>query len=108
MSTIVAQLKATRLLRTAEECEQFEDALAEIDPASDLALLPELYEVFSDEAAVPALMWQLLHLIESFEQEARLRTLIEKTPFLREHAPDWLETFWARTLNSDAARIRLQ
>src|SRR5690348_9410363 len=99
MTTIPERLNATRLLQTAEECEQFEDALAEIDPASDLALLPMLYEVFDDQTAVPELMWQLLHLIESFEKEAHLCTLIEKTPFLRKHAPDWLETFWARILN---------
>src|SRR5262249_20801771 len=108
MSTIVARLKAARRLQSDEDCEQFEDALAEIDPATDLALLPALYECFDDQTEELDLMWQLVHLVEDFEVEASLRGLIEKTPFLREQAPNWLVILWAGVLNSDEVRTRLQ
>lgn len=106
-NTLPEQLKAVRLLQTVQECETFEDALAEIDTA-DLSLLPALYECFDDQTAQPELMWQLLHLIEDFEEEASLLALLEQTPYMQEHAPNWLTILWARVLNSAEARARLQ
>ena len=108
MMSIPERLKAARRLQSEEDYEQFEDALAEINPAADLALLPALYEVFDDETKLLDLMWQLLHLVEDFEEEAGLLALIEKTPYLQEHAPKWLNILWARTLNSDEALTRLK
>lgn len=87
--------------------EDFADTLAEIDTA-DVALLPDLYECFTDEAAALPVLWQLLHRIEDFEEEAGLLALLQSTPSLQEHAPTWLEILWARTLNSAEAFTRLK
>ena len=111
ITTIPERLKVARLLQTVEDCEAFEDALAELAEGDlDPALLPALLECFDDRAQTtqPELMWQLLHLVESFEMEAYLLALIKKTSYLQEYAPDWLLTLWARTLNGDEARTRLQ
>jgi hypothetical protein len=91
----------------AQAWEDFADAVAEVDTA-DVTLLPALYACFTDEAAALPVMWQLLHLVEDFEEEASLLALMEQTPSLQEHAPHWLATLWSRTLNSDEARTRLQ
>lgn len=89
-------------LDTEEAWENFEDWLDEIDIRNN-ALLPELIESFAcvdNDVELLDCFWDMLHKIEGFDHEAYLHAMIEKTPFLQEHAPESSRTLWVRILNS--------
>jgi hypothetical protein len=87
---------------TEEKWEDFEDLLDEIK-TKDNTLLPEVLESFAcvdNDVALIDCQWELIHHIEAFETNAYLHALVEKTPFLWEHAPQSLHLLWIRILNS--------
>jgi hypothetical protein len=87
---------------TEETWDEFEILLEEIDTRNN-ALLPEVLECFAcvdDDVEQLDSLWCLIHRVEGFDQEAYLHALVDKTPFLQEHAPESLGILWVRILNS--------
>lgn len=104
----IESLAAARMLRTPEEVQAFDRALAELTERPGLADLPDLLRVFTDATEDPSnVMWGLLHHVEDFEPAAYAEAFVECLPETVPSARQWMTTLAIRQLNVDEARAML-
>jgi len=109
VETLIAQLKANRYLRTREEVEAFDAALASLAsiPQSRVAdSLPQLLLVFDDSAEHFEVMWGLLHYVEYFDTETEAHALGQVAPTMLDYASGWVRRLVMRILNSESERMK--
>lgn len=92
-------LHQNRRVLNAQEALVFAQALAEIAEERSAALLPDPPRVFDDGAVDDALLFQLIHYLESFSAAVQLRAMIEALVDMQEHAPQWTKVLHYRLLN---------
>ena len=97
-------LNANRLIRSREEFEAFEAALAEIAADPDPQDLPDLFLVLDDGCEESEVMFGLVHFLETFERKPRLQVFLDVVPEMMTQAPDWVRVLHYRILNNDEAR----
>ena len=100
-------LRASRML-TSEEVAVFDrtvQALSGLEFSS--RELGVLFSMFADDTPHEEVMWGLLHLVEDSDGDRMISALVQSAPYMRTVAPEWLETFICRLLNSDPYRDRL-
>ncbi len=100
----VSLLQKNRLLRSPEEVDLFEKALAAAAVECKLDSLPDLHLVLDDKCCHYEVMFGLVHLIESFEVELQLTVFLDVLPQLSHQAPDWCRILFFRILNDEVAR----
>lgn len=97
-------LRASRMLNS-EEVAVFDrtvQALSGLEFSSrELGLL---FSIFAGDTPHHEVMWGLLHLVETSDSEIFISALVQSAPYMRRVAPEWLETFICRLLNSDLHR----
>lgn len=97
-------LGASRML-TSEEVAAFDrtvQALSGLEFSN--RELGVLFSIFADDTPHHEVMWGLLHLVETSDSEILISALVQSAPYMRTVAPEWLETFICRLLNSDLHR----
>ncbi len=99
----IDSLKASRLMRSREEVNAFENALFQLaeNPKNDD--LPALHLIFDDRCQQPEVMFGLVHLLESFALEEQLQAFVAIVPELITVAPDWTKILHSRILNDKEA-----
>ncbi|WP_180853264.1 Imm30 family immunity protein [Stenotrophomonas maltophilia] len=100
-------LRASRML-TSEDVAVFDrtvQALSGLEFSS--RELGVLFSMFADDTPHEEVMWGLLHLVEDSDGDRMVSALVLSAPYMRTVAPEWLETFIFRLLNSDPYRDRL-
>ncbi|HEL5323267.1 TPA: hypothetical protein UOJ11_002985 [Stenotrophomonas maltophilia] len=98
-------LRASRMMLTSEEVAAFDrtvQALSGLEFAN--RELGVLFSMFADDTPHHEVIWGLLHLVETSDSEILISALVQSTPYMRRVAPEWLETFICRLLNSDLHR----
>jgi hypothetical protein len=66
--------------------------------------LPRMLAVFTDECQHHEVMYGLVHLVESFENNKYFQALVQAVPSMRIHAPEWTNTLHYGILNDPASR----
>ncbi|MBL2545378.1 hypothetical protein ELJ63_31535, partial [Klebsiella pneumoniae] len=61
----------------------------------------------ADDTPHHEVMWGLLHLVGASDGDSMVSALVQSAPYMRRVAPEWLETFVCRLLNSDLHRNML-
>ena len=90
---LIEQLYNSRLLRTREELEEFEESLKEISKEIQENDIPELCKVFDDQTENEEVMFGLIHLIEQFQGSNYMKYIVISSPeMIKAHE-------WAMTLN---------
>lgn len=79
----------------------FESVLEKCWKLQDPGCIPLMCAFFDDEADYPELMDTIMQFVESFPDEVYTRQLLMTTPSLRETAPGWASTMYARIMNSE-------
>ena len=97
----IAILQSNKLMRSHEEVEAFEYALAEIAREPKVADLVDLHLVFDDNCHHEEVMFGLIHFLESFETEMILSAFIQAMPKMLTQAREWVLILHYRILNDD-------
>ena len=105
---LIEQLYNSRLLRTREELEEFEESLKEISKEIQENDIPELCKVFDDQTENEDVMFGLIHLIESFSSEKAFKLTTLAISQMLENAMNWAKILIYRCLNDDSSRIMLK
>ena len=105
---LIEQLYNSRLLRTREELEEFEESLKEISKVIQENDIPELCKVFDDQTENEEVMFGLIHLIESFSSEKAFKLTTLAISQMLENAMNWAKIIIYRCLNDDSSRIMLK
>jgi len=100
---LIEILKENRLMQTAPEVDNFENALAEIANNPNEEDLPEYHLILDDKCQKPEVMFGLVHFLESFELETQLKAFIKVLPQLATNAPEWTKILHNRILNDEVA-----
>jgi len=94
-------LRASRML-TSEEVAAFDRTVQELSGLEfSNRELGVLFSIFADDTPHHEVVWGLLHLVETSDSEIFISALVQSAPYMRRAAPEWLETFICRLLNSD-------
>lgn len=97
-------LRASRML-TSEEVAVFDRTVQVLSGLEFSSReLGFLFSIFADDTPHHEVMWGLLHLVETSDSEVFISALVQSAPYMRRLAPEWLETFICRLLNSDLHR----
>lgn len=97
-------LRASRML-TSEEVAVFDRTVQVLSGLEFSSReLGFLFSIFADDTPHHEVMWGLLHLVETSDSEVLISALVQSAPYMRRLAPEWLETFICRLLNSDLHR----
>lgn len=96
-------LKQNRLMKTLEEVDHFESALAELTNNFNEQDLGEYHLILDDQCEQPEVMFSLIHFLESFEIEMQITAFIKVIPQLMIHAPEWTRILHNRILNDELA-----
>ena len=97
------KLRETRLLKSREEVEAFDEAHLALSSTGDPAVLEDLFAAFDDATEQHEVMWGLVHDVESFGLETFMKVMGESAPRLLPHAKEWLTILHERILNSEQA-----
>jgi hypothetical protein len=101
-----------RLMRTEDEIDRFLFALQNLGQWKSTnhnpSLLEKLFSVLDDETNHIPPMDTLTGLIESYDLELYIKTLLQVTPAQMQQASWWLEHFYARLLNTEEHRLLMQ
>ena len=102
---LIDALMTARLLRSTEEVEAFDQALAGLADRQEESDLPRLFRIFTDSTEDPSnVMWGLIHLVERYDDEAYAREFVAALPETLSGAGEWMRILTMRQLNSDLAR----
>lgn len=101
---IYGQLVKNAALRSPEQVEAFEDALAQAAALDDPDVIPAVLGILDDATEFPEVMYGVVHLVEDFPDVEYLPRLVAAAPELIAHAPGWAETLHKGILNADDAR----
>lgn len=99
----IDSLKASRLMRSREEVNTFENALFQLAEHPKNDDLPALHLIFDDRCQQPEVMFGLVHFLESFALEEQLQAFVAIVPELITVAPDWTKILHSRILNDKEA-----
>ena len=102
--TLISILQANLLMRSPDEVEAFETALAELARKPKLERLPDLHLVLDDECEHQEVMFGLVHFLESFEFNEQVRAFVDVITKLIKQAPNWTKILHDRILNDNLAR----
>ncbi|MDQ0110676.1 Imm30 family immunity protein [Paenibacillus harenae] len=98
----------SRILRTENEVQQFENAIANILNLNDVDHIKNLCLGFDDATEHDEVMFSLIHAIESYDKtfgpEVPLQKLADSINGMLPHARGWVETLHKRILNHDLSR----
>ncbi|AYA91201.1 hypothetical protein PEM_10785 [Stenotrophomonas sp. Pemsol] len=97
-------LRASQML-TSEEVAVFDRTVQALSGLGFSSReLEVLFSMFADDTPHHEVMWGLLHLVEASDGDSMVSALVQSAPHMRRVAPEWLETFICRLLNSDLHR----
>lgn len=100
-------LRASRML-TSEEVATFDRTVQALSGLEFSGReLGVLFSMFADDTPHHEVMWGLLHLVGASDGDSMVSALVQSAPYMRRVAPEWLETFVCRLLNSDLHRNML-
>lgn len=102
-----------RLRRIAQDphtptyATEFDTTLDQIAQLEDPACIELLLDLFVDDAPYHEMMYSIIHLIESFEPQEYIASIIHGVMRLRDASPEWAATVYLRVLNSNSCRQEL-
>jgi len=100
-------LRASQML-TSEEVAVFDRTVQALSGLKFSGReLGVLFSMFADDTPHHDVMWGLLHLVEASDGDSMVSALVQSAPYMLRVAPEWLETFICRLLNSDLHRNML-
>lgn len=102
-------LYANRLMRTSEEVRAFDSAVlkaGEIGPQG--LVLSSLLSAFDDATKHEEVMFGLVHLVEQFETQSRVKELLAVSTQMSERAAEWLRILLIGNLNHPASSAELE
>ena len=97
---LIEQLYNSRLLRTREELEEFEESLKEISKEIQENDIPELCKVFDDQTENEEVMFGLIHFIENFPDKEYLYYIGMCSPNMKD-GYEWAMILNKRILNNE-------
>ncbi|UTR15295.1 Imm30 family immunity protein [Salipaludibacillus sp. LMS25] len=104
-----AKLKNNRFLRNEHEIETFEQAIVSILKLKDPQHIALLCEGFDDSTENHAVMFGLVHAIESYDDivnsQTSLNILANSIPKMLPHAKEWLKILHKRILNHEPSLL---
>jgi len=80
--------------------EQFEKTLDDIGKLNNSQSIGNLVKYFNDESDYPEILFNIVHLIETFDDHTYLNELLPSMPWMVKNTPDWAKTLHYRILNS--------
>ncbi len=96
----ISELRQNRLMRTDEEIDRFEAALATLTGFGEDDLpLDKVYRIFDDSTEHEEVMMGLLHAVEEQAGHRSFERLIAAAADMNLHASNWLRTLTVRILN---------
>lgn len=102
---LLDELLRVSRMRTSEEVSAFDRTVQALSGQGfSRRELGVLFSTFADDTPHHEVMWGLLHLVETSDSEILISALVQSAPYMRTVAPEWLETFICRLLNSDLHR----
>lgn len=102
----INRLYEIRLLKTQEECEEFDELLEILDNEQNIKL-KNLFKVFDENTDEEGVMFGLVHFVESFEAEEYLKSLLNFLFDMPIHSVYWIEILVKRILNSSDYKAKL-
>ncbi|ANF97257.1 Imm30 family immunity protein [Paenibacillus bovis] len=102
----INRLYEIRLLKTQEECEEFDELLEILDNEQNIKL-KNLFKVFDENTNEEEVMFGLVHFVESFEAEEYLKSLLKFLSNMPVHSVYWIEILVKRILNSSEYKAKL-
>lgn len=97
----------SRLLRTQEEFDTFEQGLAQLAQVADTEDIVKLYHIFDDNTEMEEVMWGLVHLIEGISSTQWCDDMLVGLVSTKERASEWGRLMAVRVLNHEPMRIEL-
>ncbi|MEB3751166.1 Imm30 family immunity protein [Geobacillus sp. FSL W8-0032] len=98
----------SRLLRTEQEIQQFEQAIVNIVGMKKAEHIKHLCLGFDDSTECDEVMFGLIHAIESYDKvfgaEESLKNFAESLPSMLPHAKGWVKILHKRILNDAPSR----
>jgi hypothetical protein len=91
-------------LNSESEMEEFDRHIEALIGHTDAATLAELFHAFDDETSDPGVMWRLLQLVESVDDDTYVIALARAAPAMGERAHGWAVKLLGRVINSEKAR----
>lgn len=98
----------SRLLRTREEFETFEEGLEQLSELIEVEDMVELCKIFDDNTEMEEVMWGLVHFIEAISSKQWCDYMLLGLVSMEEKAPEWRKLVVGRALNHDQTRMELK
>lgn len=100
VKNIIKKLNTNKYLRTQLECEEFESCLEDLVNYTKNDIIEDLFLVFDDSTQEEAVIFGLIHFLESYEMVVYLEALSNVIPIMLNNAKQWLIILNKRILNS--------
>lgn len=84
------KLKRYARLDNEDDVIRFDEVLETISESSDPRYIPLLMSVFDDGTKFPDVMYNVIHVLESYPDDIYVIGFINNIPRLLEDSPDWL------------------